>query len=159
MLPLETFLLVPSLFVTPLAAVVLSAARKRPAYARCWRSAIVVCVLLIALFTVMTLTAPLYSDRDHRPANPGGFSSSPGIALMELAFWTCVVIPAFPVLIVLGMMSPQGQSRLPSLVASLLVVGACGALIVQKNLQFWADYREEKSKPRQTPFEQFEHLR
>src|SRR3989304_5502036 len=76
MLPLEGILFAPSLIVTPLAVAALFLWRKRGSnYPRYWRSALIVCFVLCALFLIQVLNAPLYSERDHSPDNPDGFSS------------------------------------------------------------------------------------
>jgi hypothetical protein len=159
MLPLEGVFFVPSLFVTPIAVAALLFFRKRQSYPTIWRYAVIACLILAALYTVLTVSAPLYSERDRSPDNPGGFSVSLWAVLGELIFWTCVVIPAFPMLIALAFLPPHGRPRRLLVVFAVLLVGVFTALIVRKNSAYMADYRMEKSKPRQSTFERFKHLR
>ena len=157
MLPLEAVFFIPSLFVTPAAVAALLWLRRGLHYTRAWRSAVVVCVLLTVIYTALTLLTPLYSERDHSPDNPGGFSVSVWGVIGALVFWTCLVIPAFPVLIVLACLPPPGRSRL-WLVPFLLLVVVLVGLIASKNTRYVADYQLEKSKSRQSTFERFKHL-
>lgn len=159
MLPLEGILFIPSLFVTPLAVAAILFFRKRETYARVWRYAFISCLLLTVLYTAVTLSAPLYSERDKGPDNPGGFSAGLWGVAGEFIFWTCVVIPAFPVLIALAFFPPPGRSRLPLAVFSIFIVSVFIALIVRKNAAYMADYHREKSIPRQSTFDRFKHLR
>jgi hypothetical protein len=110
------------------------------------------------IYTALTLTTALYSERDYSPDNPGGFSASLWAVIGELIVWTCLVIPAFPVLIALACLPPAGRSRLVLLPFLLFVVVLAG-LIAWKNARYVADYRHEKSKPRPSTFERFKHLR
>lgn len=158
MLPLEVTFFIPSLFVMPAAVAALLWLRRGSHYNRIWQYAVVVCVVLTVLYTALTLTTPSSKDRDHAPDNPGGFSVGLWVAMGELIFWTCLVIPAFPVLIVLACLPPPGRSRLV-LLPFLLFLVVLAALIVWKNARYVADYRLEKSKPRPSTFERFKHLR
>ena len=150
MLPLEPIFFVPSLFITP---VVLVFAyfwrRKSDNYSRVWWSAVAICVLLTALFTWQVISAPLYSERDHSPDNPGGFSVGLFAVLIVFLAGTCVVIPAFPVLIGLALLPPSDLRRIarPLLIATCLIyVGVSTLLIVQKNMRYVSDYRQTKQQ-------------
>lgn len=158
MVPLEVLFFIPSLFVTPAAVTALLWLRKGPHYSRLWKFAVVVCLLLVVIYTTLTLTTPLYSERDHKPDSPGGFSVSIFDVLGELIFWSCFAIPAFPVLIVLGCLPPAGRSRF-WLLPLLLVVLVLAGLIAWKNTRYIADFAREKSRPRPSNFERFKHLR
>jgi hypothetical protein len=159
MLPLEGILFIPSLLVTPLAVAALLFFRKRATYPTVWRNAVITCLILTALYAALTLSAPLYSERDKGPDNPGGFSAGLWAVAGAFLFWTCVVIPSFPMLIALAFLPPTGRTRLPLVVFSILVVSVLIALIVRKNSAYVADYRREQSIPRQSTFDRFKHLR
>lgn len=157
MLPLEIILLIPSLIVTPL---VLAAAyfwRRRKSYPRFWWTAVVICFVLTALFAVQVLSTPLYSEKDRSPDNPGGFSAGLGEILAVYLVETCIVIPAFPVLIGLAFLSPVGTKCLLVIVV-LLYVGLLSWLIIQKNVRYIADYRRTKQQ-QLWHGDQFRHLR
>jgi hypothetical protein len=160
MLPLEWFLFIPSLFVAP---AVLTAAylwrKKSESYRRFWPAALAICFVLTALFTFQVLTIPYYSERNHSPDNPGGFSTGPFEVIAVFLLQTCIVIPAFPMLLGLVSLPPRGrESKLRAVLVFLYLV-AISVLIVQKHVTYMADYRRERSKPKQTPFERFRHLR
>jgi hypothetical protein len=158
MLPLEALMFIPSVFLTPLALAALLWLRRASNYSRLWQCAVIICILLTVACTGLTLTTPLYSERDHVPDVPGGFSVGVWGVIGVLIFWTCLVIPAFPVLIALACLPPPGQSRLVLLPLLLFVVVLAG-LIAWKNARYVADYRHEKSKPRPSTSERFKHLR
>jgi hypothetical protein len=101
---------------------------------------------------------PLYSQRDHSPANPGGFSAGLFELLGVYLFEAGLVIPAFPVLFGLALLPPRTmQSRWQSVFVVIFLAVVSG-LIVKKHLTYMADYQRERAKPSQTPFERFEHL-
>jgi len=162
MLPLEGILFVPSLVVTPFVLAALFFWRRRsPHYPRILQSAGIICFLLCGLFLVQVLNTPLYSKRDHRPDNPGGFTtgitSVIGVFLLE----SCVVIPAFPVLLGLTCLSPRGwraRTRILLIVFCVLYVGILAWLIAWKNATFVADYQRAKQQERRQD-DQFQHVR
>jgi hypothetical protein len=103
---------------------------------------------------------PMYSQRDQSPDNPGGPSASAFAVLALLVIDTCIVIPAFPLLIALPWIAPdywQARSRLVLGIVCLLFVGILAMLIVQKNAAFVADYQRSKQQERQG--DQFQHVR
>jgi hypothetical protein len=153
------FLLVPSIFVVPIGAAILRALRTRPSYAHIWMSAVVISGVLSAGFTLAVLSRPLYSERSHAPANPGGPSASIPEMLGGLVVVTCLILPSYPMLIALAIMPPVGWRRHRLIAMSLLYVGVLGALLAWRQSVYMADYQEERAKPRQTPFQRFEHLR
>ncbi len=142
MLPLEGILFIPSLIVAPLALIGIYFWRRKASYARLWSVAIGICVLLTLLFTVQVLSKPLYSQRSHSPANPGGFSASPSLILAVFLLETCVVMPAFPVLVGLALMPPSGKRR--ASIVCLLYVALMAGLIGQKHVRYVADYQQAK---------------
>jgi len=161
MLPLEAILFIPSLIVTPL---VLAAAyfwRRTESYRRGWQIAVVVSFLFVGLFTVQVLSTPMYSQRDGSPDNPGGFSVGLFEVLAVYLVMTCLVIPAFPVLIGLAFLPPrnwQGKGRTFLILACLLYVGIASLLVIQKHVRYVADYRQTKQQER-SQGDQFRHLR
>ena len=143
MLPLEGMFFIPSLFITPVAVgLILWARRWEDDYPWLWRRAVIACIVLTALYTILSLTRPLYSERDRSPDNPGGPSDSVFVVIGELVLWTCVVIPAFPVLVALACLPPRGWRLLPLVLCGLLYVLVQGWLIAQKNARFVADYEQ-----------------
>ncbi len=159
MLPLDGVFFIPSLFITPFVVAAALFFRKRETYPTVWRYAVISCLFLTVLCTAVTLGVPLYSERDKGPDNPGGFSVGLWGVAGEFIFWTCVVIPAFPVLVALAFLPPPGRSQLPLAVLSILIVSVLIALIVRKNAAYMADYRSGQSLPGQSRFERFKHLR
>jgi ABC-type transport system involved in multi-copper enzyme maturation permease subunit len=128
---------------------------------RFWWTAIVLCFVLTAWFTIEVITAPLYSERG--PSNPDAF---PGGGLFTLFFvfvlGTCLAIPSFSVLVGLVLLTPRntmtrGRALLVLLV--MLYVAACSIVIYNKHVKYLADYHQEKAKPRESPFERFEDRR
>ncbi len=161
MLPLEPILFVPSLFVTPLVlAVAFIWRRKSETYPRFWWTAVVICLLLTAWFTTEVIAAPLYSER--RPSNPDAFSGGMFAALTVFLPGTCLAMPSFSILIGLAFLSPR---NLPitwkSVVFALLMlyVVVTSMLIYNKHVRYLVDYHQERTKPRQSPFERFEDRR
>jgi hypothetical protein len=158
MLPLEGIFLLPSLIVVPVAFAVLIAMRERPAYPKFWTCAAVTCCVLSAFFAIHVLKAPLYSERIHQANDPAG---PPGLlvtlAVLLLGPWA--MVPAFGILILLACLPPIGLPRLRLLTAAVFYVGILTTLMMIKSSAYMADYRMEKSKPQQTPFERFKHLR
>jgi hypothetical protein len=146
MLPLEGVFFAPSLLIVPLAVVALLVLKRRDDYELLWKRASVACLVLAAIFTFQVWGARPYSERDHSPDNPGGPSSGPLAVLGVFVIETCVVIPAFPLLVALMALPPRGWPRYPLVLTALLAVGACGWLIMAKNAAYIADYREAKQQ-------------
>lgn len=162
MLPLEPIFFVPSLCVTPLVlAVAFIWRRKSETYPRFWWTAVVICMLLTAWFTAEVMAAPFYSERG--PSNPDAFPGGGMFALLIVFLaGTCLVIPSFSVLIGLAFLSPRNlRITWKSAVFVLLVlyVVVTSMLIYSKHVRYMADYRQERAKPRQSPFERFEDRR
>jgi hypothetical protein len=153
MLPLEGIFFIPSLVVVPAALAALFFLRKREAYPWLWRRAVIVCLILCGLFALQVLNAPLYSQRDHSPDNPGGPSSGIFAVIGVFLIGTCIVIPAFPMLIALAAVPPRGWRRLPLVLVALLFVGVLGWLMVRKNGAYFADYQQAQQQGRQERIE------
>jgi hypothetical protein len=161
-MPLYGPMFIPSLFVTPFVLLVAYVLRTRTeSYPRFWWTAVVVCFLLTMYFAIAVLAMPLWSEQDHSPDNPGGFGK--GSTTRELVpvlfFKLFLVVPSFPTLLGLAFLPPR---NLPSKRQSVLIVFyvvVVSALIAQKHVRYMADYRRERAKPKQTPFERFEYLR
>lgn len=152
MFPLSGQLFIPSLFVTPVVLLGCFLLRRRSgAYPTIWRWTMVACVILCGLFLTVALAMPLYSEREKGPEVPGGFSVSLYAVIGELIFWSCVVIPAFPILVGLTCLPPPGWGvRKRSLIIGgcLLFVGALAWVIVVRNAVFAADYQQTKRQER-----------
>jgi glucan phosphoethanolaminetransferase (alkaline phosphatase superfamily) len=162
MLPLEGILFVPSLIVTPIAVAVLIFLRRREGYPWLWRRAVVVCIVLSLLFAMQILNAPLYSERDHSPANPGGPSSGVVAVIGVYLLWTCAIIPTYPILVALACLAPGGwgpHSRLLLVALSLIYVGVFAWLFAQKNERFIADFQQARIQERAQHIQQRELMR
>lgn len=159
MLPLESTFLVPSLVITPVAVAVLLTLRRRAMYATLWRGGIATCFLLTAFYAVLVLNTPLYSQRDHVPSNPGGFSVGMWAILAVLFLWTCVVIPAFPLLVALACLPPRDRSRTPLVVICCIYVVVLGSLMWRKNVSFVDDFEQTKIKERTEHIQAREKMR
>jgi hypothetical protein len=80
-----------------------------------------------------------------------------GLAILFVYF--CVLIPAFPMLFGLAFLPPKTwRFKWLSGFAAVYVAVAL-TLIFLKRATYMADYYQERSKPRQSRFERFEHLR
>lgn len=162
MLPLEEIFFIPSLVAAPLALIgLLQYKRRSNNYSRVWGIALLACVGLCVLFSVQVWNTPFYSQRDYSPDNPGGPSSDVLSVLGVLVFETCVVIPAFPLLLVLPWIAPdnwQARIRLVLGIGSLLFVGILVMLIVRRNAAFVVDYQRSMQQERQQP-DQYQHVR
>lgn len=156
---------VPSLFVTPLVLWVAYFWRKKSeAYPRFWWTAVVICLLLTIFYNILVLVTPLYSQQDHSPDNPGGFSGGGSLpAVLAILFFAfCIVFPSFPTLFGLAFLPPRNlrigaRSAIIALLALYVVVSA--VLIYDKHVRYMEDYHRERAKPRQSRFERFKHLR
>lgn len=107
----------------------------------------IACVVLSGLFAAQVVKTPLYSERDKSPDNPGGFSTSIMSAIGVFIVETCLLIPAFPVLIVLASLPPDGlpaRARPLLLAACFLYVGVLGTLIFRKNTDYQEDYKQSR---------------
>lgn len=161
MLPFEGIFLIPSLVVAPVALLTLLTVRHRANYPTLWRIVVLVCVVLGSWFLFQVLTTPLYSQRDHAPRNPGGPSGSVFGAAGVFLVMTCVVIPSYPVLVLLACLPPHGaraRTRWLLLVASVVFVAVSAVLIQRKTSAYMADYQRTRQQVR-PPAAQFEHLR
>jgi hypothetical protein len=161
MLPLEPIFIVPSLFVTPLVLTVAFIWRRSSeTYPRFWWTSVVICLLLTAWFTTEVMAAPLYSER--RPSNPDAFPGGVFAVLTVFLAGTCLVIPSFSVLIGLACLSPRNLRitwRSVLFVLLMLYVVVTSMLVYNKHVRYMADYRQERAKPRRSPFERFEDRR
>jgi hypothetical protein len=161
MLPLEGFLLIPSLIVAALILAVAYYWRRRSAsYATFWKAEVALSFLITLAYTMYVLAMPFYSQQDHSPRNPGGFAGPGPIGMIAILFVViCLILPAFPTLLGLAFLPPRTlKSRWQSVLIVLYLAVVC-FLIAQKYSTFMADYQRERAKPRQSPFERFEHLR
>lgn len=152
MFPLSAPFFMPSLFVTPVVLVAFFVLRRRSgAYRNIWRWAIFASLVLCGVFLMQVLSTPLYSQRDKSPDNPGGFSVSLYAVIALMIFETCIVIPAFPVLIGLAFLPPSGwdtRKRSLLVVAAIAYVGVLAWMITAKNTALAADYRQSKQQER-----------
>jgi hypothetical protein len=150
MFPLYEQMFVPSLIVTPLVLLVAYVWRgKSETYPRFWWSAVVICFLLTIFYNILVLSTPFYSQQDHSPDNPGGFSGGASLpaVLAVLFFAFCVVFPSFPTLFSLAFLPPRnlrtgGRSALTALIALYVVVAS--ALIYNKHVRYMADYQQTR---------------
>ncbi len=163
MLPLEEIFLIPSLFVAPFVLVIFAWLRKRKKfYPQIWLAAIIACVILCGVFFLQVRSTPLFSERVSVSRTPySGSSNMTGILGIFLV-GTCVVIPAFPVLIGLACMPPR-QWKTVSRVATIAVAAGyvviLGTSIRNKNSEFNENYLEYRNRPRQSNSEQWKLYR
>jgi hypothetical protein len=118
--------------------------------------------VLSGLFALQVLNAPLYSQRDHSPDNPGGPSSGMFGVIGVFLVWTFAIIPSYPALIVLACLPPRGwhpRTRMLLIVSSLIYVGALAWLMAQKNERYIADYEQAKIQERVQHIQQRELMR
>lgn len=162
MLPLEGIFFVPSLIVAPVVLLAFAIVRtRRDDYHRWWYVATSVCVVLCMLFALWVWQTPLYSQQNHSPQNPGGFSSSPISVIGVFLLVSCLVIPAFPVLLGLAWLSPrQWTKRVRMSVLGFLCVYLIVLIagILGKHNAFVSDYRSFQQRRLQQQ-DQFEHVR
>jgi hypothetical protein len=134
---------------------------KWPSYHRAWWIAVVACFVLAGLFAIQVLNRPLHSQRDRSPANPGGFSTGITSVFGVFLFETCLIIPAFPILIGLAFLPPHGW-RTPAwvilIILCVLYVTILAWLIAQKHTKFVADFQRMRQLER-SQGDQFRHLR
>ncbi len=161
MFPLSGAFFIPSLFVTPVVLLAFLFLRRGSNYPSVWRWAILVCLVLCGVFLMQVLSTPLYSQRDKSPDNPGGPSVSVFAAIALLIFETCIVIPAFPVLIGLAWLAPRGwdvRTRSLAVAVCMIYVGVFAWMIILKNAALAADYQRSKWIER-NQVDQFQHKR
>ena len=150
------------LVVVPLVVLLFFIDKAGRQYSVCWWCVVgMFAVVCLATFTYV-LSWPFYSQTIHQTPNPGGPSGSVFLGvLFWILLWT-VVLPSFPALFLLGLFPPRlyGQRRRYALTIAIGIYSAILAgLILVKYQVYMADYRIEKAKPKQSPFERFEHLR
>lgn len=162
---LDGILYVPALFVTAtMLAAALFLRRVSESYSYFWWTVIAICFVLTLCYTVYALSMPFYSQQGHRPDNPGGpgkWSSLPAVVTI-MFFVTFLLIPSFPTLFVLAFLPPRNLSnrrRTASTVWIALYVVTMFLLIYNKHVRYMEDYHRERTKPRQSRFERFQHLR
>lgn len=150
------------LVIAPVIALLLSTDKAGKRYATCWWGGVVAFAAICMGTFAYILSWPLYSRATHQTLNPGGPSGSILLAILFwILLWT-IVVPSFPMLFLLGLSPPKSYSkkrRLRFTVAITIYVLVLGSLVLAKHQVYMADYRREMAKPKQTPFERFEHLR
>ena len=162
MLPLEKIFLIPSLLIVPVVLLLFALLRRRfENYLFLWFASMLACFLLCGLFLVQVGRTPLYSQRSHSPRNPGGASASVSTGIAVLLVETCVVIPAFPLLVGLSLLPPRGWKlswRIVMVITCVAYILTLVLLLLQRSTAYNRDYEETRQQRFQTT-DQFEHLR
>jgi Na+/melibiose symporter-like transporter len=124
-----------------------------------WVAVSLFAVTCFALFAYV-MSWPFYSQTVRQTPNPGGPS---GHVVLGILFWVllyAVAIPSFPALVLLSLFPPKSHKRRYILTIVIMLYAIILALLTLVKFQMYmTDYRAERAKPKQTPFERFEHLR
>jgi hypothetical protein len=162
MLPLENIFLIPSSIVAPLVLMVFFVLRRRMKnYPLLWAGAMLLSVLFSSLFLLQVLSTRLYSERIASPSNPGGTSASISTGVAVFLVETCILIPAYPILIGLSLLAPSHWKigiRIVLLAACILFIASLCSKLIEKNSAFNTNYQQTRKQQFQK-VDQFEHLR
>ena len=130
------------LVVVPVGAL-LRMDRGSNAYRTLWTCMIVAVGAVCAATCVHVLSWPYYSQSSRSPANPGGPSGSPLFAVLYLLVIAGIVLPAFPLFLLLAVkppifLAPRKRHVLSSILVVFLLETA--SLTAWKYASYMADY-------------------
>lgn len=150
------------LVIVPVGALLLWMDKASDSYRVVWSCVVAMMAAICFATCAYVLSWPYYSQTTRQAMNPGGPSGSIFLGIMFWVVGATVVLPSFPALLLLGLFPPKSFSQKKRLVLTVVVVAfviLAAALTLLKYRAYIADYRTERAKPQQTPFERFRHLR
>ncbi len=129
-------------------------------YRICWWIAVSLFGAMCFAMFAYVMSWPFYSQTVRQTPNPGGPS---GHVVLGILFWVVlytVAIPSFPALVLLSLFPPKSYRRRYLLTIFIMLYALILAVLALVKYQIYmADYRTERARPKQSPFERFEHLR